>query len=71
MSEKELNETMEGLTEVSDLSASNNTFAKIVVIGAVVIVTTGIVMYNRKKKKYKTNEEVEVVEDSKAKKTQK
>ena len=71
MSEKELNETMEGLTEVSDLSASNNTFAKVAVIGAVVLVTTGVVMYIRKKKKSKTTEEIEVVEDSKAKKTQK
>lgn len=71
MSEKELNETMEGLTEVGDLSASNNTFAKVAVIGAVVLVTTGVVMYIRKKKKAKTTEEVEVVEDSKAKKTQK
>ena len=71
MSEKELNETMEGLTEVSDLSASNNTFAKVAVIGAVVLVTTGVVMYIRKKKKSKTTEEVEVVKDSKAKKTQK
>ena len=71
MSEKELNETMEGLTEVGDLSASNNTFAKVAVIGAVVLVTTVVVMYIRKKKKSKTTEEVEVVEDSKAKKTQK
>lgn len=71
MSEKELNETMEGLTEVSDLSTSNNTFAKVAVIGAVVLVTTGVVMYIRKKNKSKTTEEVEVVKDSKAKKTQK
>lgn len=71
MSEKELNETMEGLTEVGDLSTSNNTFAKVAVIGAIVLVTTGVVMYIRKKKKSKTTEEVEIVEDSKTKKTQK
>lgn len=71
MSEKELNETMEGLTEVSDLSTSSNTFAKVAVIGTIILVTTGVVMYIRKKKKSKTTEEVEVVEDSKTKKTQK
>lgn len=71
MSEKELNETMEGLTEVSDLSASNNAFTKVAVIGTIILITTGVVICIRKKKKSKTTEEIEVVEDSKAKKTQK
>lgn len=73
MSEKELNETMEELAEVGELSTPNNTFAKVAVIGAVILITTGIVIYVRKKKNSKTTEETEIVEeDSKTKnKTQK
>lgn len=72
MSEKELDNAMEGLAEVGELNTSNNTLAKLAVAGAVVAVAVGVIVYIRKKKNSKTDEVNEVAEDSKAKtKTQK
>ena len=72
MSEKELENAMEGLAEVGELNTSNNTLAKVAVAGAVVAVAVGVVMYIRKKRNSKTEEVNEVAENSKAKiKTQK
>lgn len=73
MSEKELDNAMEGLAEVGELNTSNNTLAKMAVIGTVVaVVAAGVIVYIRKKKNSKTEEVNEVAEDSKAKtKTQK
>ena len=50
MSEKELENAMEGLAEVGELNTSNNTLAKVAVAGAVVAVAVGVVVYIRKKK---------------------
>lgn len=72
MSEKELDNAMEGLAEVGELNTSNNTLAKVAGAVVIVAVAVGVVMYIRKKKNSKTEEVNEVAEDSKAKtKTQK